>query len=268
MVLVLAWPAASVQASAPPLVSAPGLCLILCGSPTATPTPAATQAGSSCLLGLLNCPAPTATPAGSGCVLGLLNCAPANPAANPTANPAPTGPCLLGVLLCGNNVIAQPTPCVAGVLLCAPLPPTPCVAGTLLCPGGVVTLPSPTPGVTPTGTPTPGGGGPPGTNPGATGSGGGGGAVLDSSAVALLRPPGVGLVPRLIDTTSNAAAANADPNPDAYTELLSLSIRDGLRVGGFQLWPLLAALQVILLVVIVGVFSARRVLKASNLPAD
>ena len=79
----------------------------------------------------------------------------------------------------------------------------------------------------------------------------------------------MGLVPRLIDASSgNAAATGVDPNPDAYTELLSLSIRDGLRVGGYQLWPLLAALQAILLLVVVGVFSARRVLQASNLPGD
>ena len=72
----------------------------------------------------------------------------------------------------------------------------------------------------------------------------------------------------LIRSSGSVAANSADPNPDAYTELLSLSIRDGLRVGGFQLWPLLAALQVILLVVVVGVFSARRVLQAANLPGN
>jgi hypothetical protein len=76
----------------------------------------------------------------------------------------------------------------------------------------------------------------------------------------------VGLVPRLIDSTTGNAAA--DPNPDAYTELLSLSIRDGLRVGSFQLWPILAGLQALLLLVVVGVFSARRVIQASNLPGD
>jgi hypothetical protein len=188
-------------------------------------------------------------------------------AASPPATPAASGPCLLGILLCGNNVVAQPSPpCVAGAVACNPLP-TPCVVGAVLCPGGVVTVPTATPTVTPAGTPPPAGG--PGSGPGAAGAGGGGLVPLAGTSVALIGAPGVGLVPRSITTGSGSpATTGVDPNPDAYTELLSLAIRDGLRVGGFQLWPLLAALQVILLVLVVGFFAARRVLRASKLPAE
>jgi hypothetical protein len=81
-------------------------------------------------------------------------------------------------------------------------------------------------------------------------------------ALALGVPPGVGLVPR--------AAGQPDggnpPNPDGFSELLSLSIRDGLSPGGSQLWPALAMLQAVLLLVIVGAFAARRVLEASKPP--
>ena len=87
--------------------------------------------------------------------------------------------------------------------------------------------------------------------------------------MALLSLPGVGLVPRTsAGAGTGAVAANIDPNPDAFSELLSLSIRDGLNVGGYQLWPLLAALQVLLLLAVVGAFSGRRVVEASKLPKD
>jgi hypothetical protein len=80
-------------------------------------------------------------------------------------------------------------------------------------------------------------------------------------SLALGVPPGVGLVPRAGD-----AGANGTPNPDAFSELLSLSIRDGLSPGGSQFWPGLAMLQAVLLLVIVGAFAARRVLEASKPP--
>jgi hypothetical protein len=237
--MVLAWPATSVQAVAPASANAGSLCILVCDGSGAAPTPAPTQSSSGCLLGLV--------------------CVPANPAAGPTSSP----PCVLGVLLCPNSLVAQPTPCVAGEVLCGPPPATPCIAAAVLCPGGVVTTPTATPPVNP----PPGGSGP-GTGPGTTGPGGGDSAPLGANA-ASISVAGVGLVPRLIDARSdNAAAIGIDPNPDAFTELLSLSIRDGLRVGGYQLWPLLAALQLILLVVVLGVFSARRLLRVSNLPAE
>ena len=239
LALVLAWPATSVQAVAPASVNAGSLCILVCDGSGATPTAAPTQSSAGCLLGLV--------------------CVPANPAASPTSSP----PCVLGVVLCSNSLVAQPTPCVAGAVLCGPPPATPCIAGAVLCPGGVVTTPTATPPVNP----QPGGSGP-GTGPGTTGPSGGGAAPLGPT-VALIGVPGVGLVPRLLDARSDNAAANGiDPNPDAFTELFSLAIRDGLRVSGYVLWPLLAALQVILLVVMLGVFSARRLLRLSNLPEE
>jgi len=71
----------------------------------------------------------------------------------------------------------------------------------------------------------------------------------------------VGLVP------GAAAWDGGDtPNPDGLSELLSLSIRDGLTPGSAQLWPALAMLEAALLLVILGGFAVRRVLEASKPP--
>jgi hypothetical protein len=80
-------------------------------------------------------------------------------------------------------------------------------------------------------------------------------------ALALGVPPGVGLVPGAASSDSRDT-----PNPDGLSELLSLSIRDGLTPGGAQLWPALAMLEAALLLVILGGFAARRVLEASKPP--
>jgi len=216
--------------------------------------PAAAQSpASTCLLGLIGCSAtPTASPSGaptaqatpSGCLLGLVGCGTTGPT---------SGPCVLGILLCGGNVISQPTPCAGGALLCGPPQPSPCVAGSLLCPGTIVGPGNP-----------PGGGG--GSNGGKSKLPASGVTTdgLGSTNVALANgiPPGVGLIPPITGQSS----AGSTPNPNGFSELLSLSIRDGLSPGGSQLWPALAMLQAVLLLVIVGAFAARRVLEASKLP--
>jgi hypothetical protein len=184
----------------------------------------------------------TASP---NCLLGLVGCG---------TTPGTSGPCVAGVLLCDGNVISQPTPCTGG-LLCNPPPPSPCVGGEVLCTGAVVGPgSSPPPGVRP-GRPTKGAGT---TGTAAEGLG------TTNGALALGVPPGVGLVP----LSARQLNAGDTPNPDGISELLSLSIRGGLSVGGSQLWPALAMLQAVLLLVIVGAFAARRVLEASKPLAD
>jgi hypothetical protein len=71
----------------------------------------------------------------------------------------------------------------------------------------------------------------------------------------------VGLVPGAASSDSRDT-----PNPDGLSELLSLSIRDGLTPGSAQLWPALAMLEAALLLVILGGFAARRVQEASKPP--
>jgi hypothetical protein len=216
----------------------------------------ANLAASNCLLGLLctgatPSPSPTPSPAASpstasSCLLGLIGCG---------TTPGTSGPCVLNILLCGGNVISQPTPCVVG-LLCPPPSQSPCVGGAVLCPGTILGP----------GNPPPTGGGSGGPSGG--GSRGSGGPVTTQGlgttnvAVALGVPPGVGLIPPIV----GQSAVGNTPNPDGFSELLSLSIRDGLSPGGSQLWPALAMLQAVLLLVIVGAFAARRVLEASKLP--
>jgi len=80
-------------------------------------------------------------------------------------------------------------------------------------------------------------------------------------SVALGVPPGVGLIPAV-----EGRFGVSGPNPDGFADLLSLSIRDGLAPGGSKLWPALAMLQAVLLLVIVGAFAARQVLEASKPP--
>ncbi len=82
-------------------------------------------------------------------------------------------------------------------------------------------------------------------------------------SLALGVPPGVGLVPAALGSFGVSG-----PNPDGFADLLSLSIRDGLAPGGSKLWPALALLQAVLLLVIVGAFAARQVLEASKSPED
>jgi hypothetical protein len=80
-------------------------------------------------------------------------------------------------------------------------------------------------------------------------------------ALALGVPPGVGLIP-----AAEGSFGVSGPNPDGFSDLLSLSIRDGLAPGGSKLWPALAMLQAVLLLVIVGAFAARQVLESSKPP--
>ncbi len=193
-----------------------------------------------------------ATTAASTCLVGLIDCAAASPSpsASPGTSPQSSGPCVLGVLLCGGNVISQPTPCVGG-LLCAQPSPAPCVGSTILCQGAIIG-----PGTPPSGgTLGPSGGVKPDGPGGVTSPGLG----TTNVAAALGLPPGVSL----IGPIPGAASGNT-PNPDGFSALLSLSIRDGLAPGGSQLWPALAMLQAVLLLVIVGAFAARRVLEASK----
>ena len=206
-------------------------------------------ADSTCLLGMIGC-SQTTTPGTStsgsptpSCLLGLVGC---GSATGPTS-----GPCVGGIVLCGGNVINQPTPCVPGSLLCGSPPPTPCTGGEVLCPGTVLG-----PGDGP-------GGGPGGRhNPaGTTGNSQGLPPGTANASVALGVPPGVGLVPAALGSVGASA-----PNPNGFSDLLSLSIRGGLAAGGSQLWPALAMLQAVLLLVIVGAFAARQVLEASKQP--
>jgi hypothetical protein len=186
----------------------------------------------------------SASPSPSSCLLGVVGCG---------TTPQDPGPCVLGVVLCGNNIVGQPTPC-AGGLLCAPPSASPCVQQEVLCQGTILG-----PGTPPGGKPPAGGGKQTkgsGTTP-ATSEGLG----TTNLAVALGVPPGVGLVPPLAEQL-----AGDPPNPNGLSDLLSLSIRDGLSPGGSQLWPALAMLQAVLLLVIVGAFAARRVVEASKLP--
>jgi hypothetical protein len=194
----------------------------------------------------------------------------ARPAQSPVsaaaaASPTPSGLCLLGALLCGQNIIQNPSPCLLGVLLCSPLPlPTPCVGNALLCgngilsaapPGASPTLAGPTSGQTGTGA----GAGSTGSRPG----GGGTTAAAPAAAAAapLLAPPGVGLVPPV---PAAGSAAAAGPNPDALAVLLSLSIRDGLSTGSFSVWPWLAGVQVALLMALLAAACSRQLTPAAK----
>lgn len=176
------------------------------------------------------------------------------------ASPSPTGPCLLHVLLCGQNIVQNPAPCVLG-LLCTPAPlPSVCVGGALLCGGGILTNPT----VTPSSSSTPVGTNPrPTANPvAANGPGGGTGTVPAAGQGPLLAPPGIGLVTR--PDIAIASSATDGPNPDPLAVLLSLSIRDGLAGGSFSIWPWLLALQLLLFLVMLAIRCSRQLTAASK----
>ena len=148
-------------------------------------------------------------------------------------------------------MISQPSPCASGSLLCGSSPaPTPCTAGQVLCPGTIIGPGDPAP---------PGGNGR--KNPAGVAGSSQPLPGTTNVSVALGVPPGVGLVPAALGSFGVSG-----PNPDGFADLLSLSIRDGLAPGGSKLWPALAMLQAVLLLVIVGAFAARQVLEASKPP--
>lgn len=186
-------------------------------------------------------------------------------AASPTASSS--GLCLLGTLLCGQNLIQNPQPCLLG-LLCSPLPlPSACVGGVVLCGGGVLSQPALPPPVGGVGGPTPGqpgGSTPPVTGQQAAPLGGAANAAAPANSTSnapLEAPPGVGLVP----PPSQVGAAGA-PNPDPLAVLLSLSIRDGLSSSTYSVWPWLAGIQVVLLLAIIVAICARQLTAVSVPP--
>lgn len=144
-----------------------------------------------------------------------------------------------------------PSVCVGGVVLCpgsgatlpTPLPvplPTVCVTG-VGCSSDIVTVPTARPAVTP----------PPSTNrptaapPNTVSAGGGqrsGGPGTAQTIVdaPLPAPPGVIPVPLPRATRDGAL------NPDAFAEVLSLSMRDGLGSAGYHVWPWLLGFQLAL----------------------
>ena len=61
----------------------------------------------------------------------------------------------------------------------------------------------------------------------------------------------------------NALGVASAPNPDPLAVLLSLSIRDGLSASSESLWPVLAGIQVLLLLGIVAVMCSRQLTAAS-----
>lgn len=150
----------------------------------------------------------------------------------------PATPCVAGVVLCGDGLVTQPSPCIAGQALCGSPLPTACVSG-IVCstdiigngpgksPGGG---PSASPTVTQTTTPT----SRPTTGPGTAVA-----APLGGAGPPVPVGPG--------------GAPVAGLNPDALASLLTLSIRDGLTVGKYHLWPWLAGLQLLTLLVLLGV---------------
>jgi hypothetical protein len=184
------------------------------------------------------------------------------------ARPAPAGanagllaralpsPCLLGAVLCGQEVLKNPG---------APLP-TPCLDQLtglqVLCGSTIVRVgPPPPPVVSPNPTPTggsgrgAGGGNGGGTTVGVTAAGPAAGAPLPV-------PLGVGII------APAQAATTSGPNPDPLAVLLSLSIRDGLSTGRFSVWPWLAGIQVLLLLGLLGVACSRQLTAASAPPKD
>ncbi|MEA2647362.1 MAG: hypothetical protein QOE92_2445 [Chloroflexota bacterium] len=191
----------------------------------------------------LAAPVAMAQPAAAQVAPGLLPTLPVN---------LPT-PCVGGIALCGDATLKNPVPCV--LVVCVP---TPCVADAVLCPGEIVGPPQPTapptagPSASPTRTPGNGNGGGGSTGPGA-------GPQGPVAQAPLLAPPSVGIVAPVAPVTA------AGPAPGSLASLLSLSIGDGLSPGGAHLWPWLAALQAVLLVLLLGWALARRLTPHSSL---
>ncbi|MFN2463794.1 MAG: hypothetical protein ABR573_07845 [Candidatus Dormibacteria bacterium] len=194
------------------------------------PTAVRVSAQSPHLLGLS--PLPSALP--TVCVGGTLICAGSGSTASPlpvivTLNPS-----------AASSALPVPLPTALPTPLPTPVPvpvPSTCVSG-VACVGG-----TPPPGGTPSGNPT--GGSAPAPPTGTTSSRPGGPAGAGSLVAVnapLPAPPGVGLVP------GGPAGGPQDASgitPDAFANLLAMSLGDGLGPASYHLWPWLLALQLV-----------------------